>query len=108
MNFPKLSEERRREMLAVPTGRIRAVFDTDARNEIDDQFALTWALLSPDKITVEAAFAAPFSFQYRIDELIHAHEIQSRALSETLRSAERDLVARYGGWLGRLSERGIN
>jgi purine nucleosidase len=108
MNFPTLSEERRRQMLALPIGPVRAVFDTDAKNEIDDQFALAWALLSPGKITVEASFAAPFSFQYRIDELIHAHEIQTRGSSQTLRRDEADLLAHYQGWLGRLADKGIN
>ncbi len=108
MNFPKLSEERRRQMLALPTGPVRAVFDTDAKNEIDDQFALTWALLSPDKITVEASFAAPFSFQYRIDELIQAHEIQLRGATGTLRRDEADLLARYQDWLGHLAQQGVN
>ena len=38
----------------------RMVLDTDAYNEIDDQFALVHALLSPDKVDVEAIYAAPF------------------------------------------------
>ncbi len=36
------------------------VLDTDAYNEIDDQFALTYALLSPEQLQVEAIYAAPF------------------------------------------------
>lgn len=43
-----------------PTGSIRMVLDTDTFNEIDDQFAVVWALLSPERITVEAIYAAPF------------------------------------------------
>ena len=39
---------------------MRAVLDTDTYNEIDDQFALVQALLSPDRITLEAVYAAPF------------------------------------------------
>ncbi|RYF38651.1 MAG: nucleoside hydrolase, partial [Comamonadaceae bacterium] len=38
--------------LALPRGRVQAVLDTDAANEIDDQFALAWALLSPERIEV--------------------------------------------------------
>lgn len=33
--------------LAEPRWPVRLVIDTDAANEIDDQFALAWALLSP-------------------------------------------------------------
>lgn len=37
------------------------VLDTDTFNEIDDQFALVYALLSPEAVEVEAIYAAPFS-----------------------------------------------
>ena len=36
------------------------VLDTDTFNEIDDQFALTYALLSQDRLLLEAVYAAPF------------------------------------------------
>jgi len=37
------------------------VLDTDTANEIDDQFALAYAVLSPERITLEAIYAAPFA-----------------------------------------------
>jgi hypothetical protein len=36
------------------------VLDTDTYNEIDDQFAVVHALLSPEKLSVEGVYAAPF------------------------------------------------
>jgi inosine-uridine nucleoside N-ribohydrolase len=51
--------------LAEPGGRCRIVIDTDAANEIDDQFALAWALRSEDRLRLEAVYAAPFSFAHR-------------------------------------------
>ena len=36
------------------------VLDTDTYNEIDDQYALAQVLLSPEDVTVEAVYAAPF------------------------------------------------
>ena len=36
------------------------VLDTDTYNETDDQFALVYALLSPERLQVEAIYAAPF------------------------------------------------
>ena len=48
------------EKLKLPNGRVRAVLDTDAYNEIDDQFAIVYALLSPERIELEAIYAAPF------------------------------------------------
>lgn len=43
-----------------PQGKVRMVLDTDAYNEIDDQYAISYALLSPEKIKLEALYAAPF------------------------------------------------
>lgn len=58
--FPIIPETTRIQRLAPPTGKIRMVLDTDTYNEIDDQFALVYALLSPEKLAVEAVYAAPF------------------------------------------------
>ncbi len=45
--------------LEPPEGVVRVVLDTDAYNEIDDQFAIAYALRSP-RLEVEAVYAAPF------------------------------------------------
>ena len=47
------------ERLALPSGPVDMVLDTDTYNEIDDQFALVYSLLSSN-LTVEAVYAAPF------------------------------------------------
>ena len=60
MTFPNLSDAFRISRLQPPAGKLRMVLDTDTYNEIDDQFALTYALLSPEKLSVEAVYAAPF------------------------------------------------
>ena len=46
--------------LKVPTGKIDVVLDTDAYNEIDDQFAISYMLRSKEKLNVKAIYAAPF------------------------------------------------
>lgn len=56
-----MTKEERRKRLTVPSGKIRLVMDTDAKNEIDDQFAISWALRSTERFDVEAVYAAPFS-----------------------------------------------
>jgi len=56
MDFSQLDEALR----LPPTGKVRRVLDTDTYNEIDDQFAVVQALLSPDQLAVEAIYAAPF------------------------------------------------
>ncbi len=59
-NYPSISEGQRIKMLKHPGNRpVRMVFDTDTYNEIDDQFALVYALISPE-LDVRAVYAAPF------------------------------------------------
>src|SRR5690606_2550982 len=58
--MPKIADALRLERLHPPTGKVRMVLDTDTYNEVDDQFALVYALLSPDSVAVEAIYAAPF------------------------------------------------
>lgn len=60
MKFPVIDKERMIKKLNPPTGKIRMVLDTDTYNEVDDQFALAYALRSPEKLQVEAIYAAPF------------------------------------------------
>jgi len=59
-SFPSLTEAQWRARLAPPSARVRMVLDTDTANEIDDQFALVYAMLSPARLAVEAIYAAPF------------------------------------------------
>ena len=58
--YPSIDEGVRLKQLEPPLGKIRMVLDTDTYNEVDDQFALAYALLSPDKLKLEAVYAAPF------------------------------------------------
>ncbi|GAX01306.1 nucleoside hydrolase [Secundilactobacillus silagei] len=46
--------------LLPPTGKIKVVLDTDAFNEVDDQFEITWALTRTDRLDIQAIYAAPF------------------------------------------------
>ena len=55
-----MTEAQRLKNLSVPTGKIDVVLDTDAYNEIDDQFAFAYLLKSKEKANVTAIYAAPF------------------------------------------------
>ena len=55
-----MTDAQRIKNLASPQGKIDAVLDTDAYNEIDDQFAISYMLKNPERINVKALFAAPF------------------------------------------------
>lgn len=45
-----------------PTGKIDVILDTDAYNEIDDQFAISYMFANPEKLNVKALYAAPFYY----------------------------------------------
>ncbi len=57
--FPVLTAAERVALLEPPRGPVEMVLDTDTYNEIDDQFAVVYSLLSPN-LTVSGLYAAPF------------------------------------------------
>jgi purine nucleosidase len=90
-----------RQRLEAPRKPVRVVIDTDAANEIDDQFALAWALLSPEALQVEAVYAAPFSFAHRRGQLPRAPADAAPFCAPGVgmqRSLEE--IVRVYGWLG--------
>ena len=56
-----LTTEQRLHMLETPKAPVDLVIDTDAYNEIDDQFAISYALCAPDRVRLLALCAAPFT-----------------------------------------------
>lgn len=102
MTFTPLSPALMEERLALPTGGpVRLLIDTDTANEIDDQYALAWALLSPEHMTVEAITAEPFSFAHHQPPLL----VAERAL-ESGSQQDEHLVGGFQGWLDRLHAQG--
>lgn len=55
-----MTNEQRIANLSVPTKNIDVVLDTDAYNEIDDQFAIAYLLSCKEKLNTKAIYAAPF------------------------------------------------
>lgn len=55
-----LTAEQRIKNLECPTNPVDMVLDTDAYNEIDDQFAISYALCATEKLCVKEIYAAPF------------------------------------------------
>jgi inosine-uridine nucleoside N-ribohydrolase len=86
-----------------PGSRPRVVIDTDAANEIDDQYALAWALLSPERLDVRAVYAAPFSFAHRLDEMRRARA--ARAAPERAAPFDLALLRQHGARLARYEQR---
>ncbi len=59
-DYPEIPIEEQLERLQPPKGKVNVVLDTDTYNEIDDQFAVVYALLSPEQMNVQAIYAAPY------------------------------------------------
>ena len=83
-----MTEAQRIQNLQVPVGPIDVVLDTDAYNEIDDQFALAY-LLRSEKATVKALYAAPF-FNERSTSPADGMEKSEAEIRKILTLAERD------------------
>ncbi len=61
MQWPILPLDVLLNRLTLPEdGKLSMVLDTDTYNEVDDQFALAYSLLSPERLQVQAVYAAPF------------------------------------------------
>lgn len=54
-----LTDIQRLQMLQTPAGPIDMVLDTDAYNEIDDQYAISYAMFA-ERLNLKALYAAPF------------------------------------------------
>lgn len=92
MYYPLLSDTERLQKLNIPTtGVLPMVLDTDTYNEVDDQFALAYALLSPERLKVEAIYAAPFLNARAVtpgDGMEQSHQEILRLLDRMGRSPE--------------------
>lgn len=103
--FPSILPEVRAERLSPPSGRRRLVIDTDTANEIDDQFALAWALQSSDALDVQAVLAEPYSFAHLRQGLLDAYAALDESDGEGTDSGR---VDSFTGWASRLRAAGID
>src|SRR5690554_408879 len=85
MEFPKLAHEFVIDRLRLPDDKVDMVLDTDTYNEIDDQFALVYAIRSPEKINMQAVYAAPF----RNDRSASPEDGMEKSYEEILRVLEK-------------------
>lgn len=70
--YPNLSIQERTALMEVPKeGKVPIVIDSDTFNEIDDQFAISWALLQPERLDLRAIYAAPFTNSLFGEEQTH-------------------------------------
>ena len=106
--FPVLGDDRMRRLLEPPAGPVRLAIDTDAHNEIDDQFTLAWALLSPDAFEIEAVLAEPYSFAHHREGLLAAYEEIRRDQSSSSSEVQVEPTGGYRRWAHNLIEAGTD
>lgn len=85
-SWPELTLEKRMALMSIPAqGIIHVVIDSDTYNEIDDQMAIAWAYLHPERIDLQAVYAAPFTNHFFGKENSHTYvenPAQGMSLSE--------------------------
>lgn len=80
-----------------PEGPVDVVLDTDTYNEIDDQFALAYLILSADRLRLKAIYAAPFHNEKSTgpaDGMEKSYQEILRVLTLMKREDLRDIVLR--------------
>lgn len=90
-----MNYEQRIRNLSVPNGKIDVVLDTDAYNEIDDQFAIAYMLKSCDKLNTLALYAAPF-YNSNSEGPADGMEKSYDEILKLLKLAEKDLPVLKG------------
>mmetsp|Transcript_13118 Transcript_13118/g.14575 ORF Transcript_13118/g.14575 Transcript_13118/m.14575 type:complete len:542 (-) Transcript_13118:61-1686(-) len=92
----------------------QVVIDTDFQNEVDDYFAVAWALLSSvgtsAQVDVVSIIAAPFSFRYRFLPLVRAQELLNDRISggyDSLKATESEFLDSQHSKLNSLKDIGV-
>jgi hypothetical protein len=72
-------QERRAPVIPPPGQRLRLIIDSDAKNEVDDQWAIALAILSPERFEIEGLIGANFDNQRGGPDGVErsAHEIET-------------------------------
>ena len=94
--YPLLTPDRMERLLQPPRGPLRLIIDTDTHNEIDDQFALAWALLSRDVFEIEGTLAAPYSFAHHREPLLRAFDLARGGHGEP--GPDVEVIGSYQHW----------
>lgn len=103
-SFATMTAARRQQIFEATDLPTRVLIDTDAANEIDDQFALAWAVLSPEEIEIEAIVAEPYAHLHLRQPLIAAAE---RLATEGSVDGTTTGVDRFDVWARNLASKGI-
>ena len=97
-----LTLEQRLKTLECPECPVDMVLDTDAYNEIDDQFAIAYAMHAPEKLNVKAIYAAPF-YNERSEGPADGMERSYREIQKLLRLSGQEMEV-FRGSTGYLTD----
>ncbi|WP_298934662.1 nucleoside hydrolase [uncultured Ruegeria sp.] len=97
--FIPLDHKLMKTRLGRPGTMPRVIIDTDTANEIDDQYAVAWALLSQDRLNLEGVTAAPYSFLHHRDGLYDAVAALQKGVGT---DHDSKFVGPFAGWAQRL------
>lgn len=79
-----MTNEQRLRNLSAPKGPVDVVLDSDAFNEIDDQYAIAYLLRSRDRLNTQAIYAAPF-YNNKVSSPQEGMECSYREIGNILR-----------------------
>ena len=91
--FPTLDPAQRAARLTPPTGPVDVVIDTDATNEIDDEFAVVWALLHSERLRLRGLLASPYGYSTELlSSGLALADLDARRLARRLAAAGIDVT----------------
>lgn len=98
-------------MLGWRDGILDTVLDTDAATEVDDPFAISYLLLSPERFSVKAIYAAPFAMNERAQDPGTGMEMSYQEILHVMRLCRKEghcaVLKGSGRWMGRIRQRWI-
>lgn len=90
-----MTNEQRLKNLQMPTRPVDVVLDTDAYNEVDDQYAISYLLACGEKLRLQAFYAAPF-YKKHLDSVKQGMEESYREICDLLKLAKREATVLRG------------
>lgn len=90
-----MTNEQRLKNLNMPERPVDVVLDTDAYNEIDDQYAISYLLACGEKLRLQAFYAAPF-FKPHLESVKQGMEESYREINDLLKLAGKEATVLRG------------
>lgn len=90
-----MTNEQRLKNLNMPERPVDVVLDTDAYNEIDDQYAISYLLACGEKLRLQAFYAAPF-FKPHLESVKQGMEESFREINDLLKLAGKEATVLRG------------